>query len=587
MPKWRNWYTRCVQGAVLQGLRVRIPPSAFSLGKGFEGIPPSAPIPQYFRIPQPGSFKPMNAPTPAIIFSNKTAMKYLFTILLATFLIYTPTLKNNFVNLDDNSHLLDNYSIRALDVPHVQQIFTTTVDKVYAPLTFLSFAVEYHFFKYTPFIYHWNNLLLHLAVTSLVFYFALQLGLPLRAALIGGLLFGIHPMHVESVAWVTERKDVLYAFFYMLSLCCYVHYLSTRDRAVYFATIAFGILSILAKPMALSLPLIMLVCDWLTKRKIDRWMIIDKIPHFIYIVAIAWITYSLNARVPGHDVHSGVAIWIWTCVFYIHKFFLPLVLVPMYALPQPISLANPHYWGALVLFTSLIGILIVLRKERWVWFTALFYFFSMFFLFRYDNAVDKNIVADRFIYLPCLGICFLIGYALDRLFLKIGDNKKSNTNILSFVLIVMALFLGGKTFVQTQIWRASIPFWNHELKYYPDNALAYGNRGEAYSDIGKMDLAMADFNQSLKVDPTYAESYNSRGQVYGMSGKIDAALADFRKTIELQPHFDEAYNNIGIIYAMQKDMKQAAAFFKKALEIDPHNPEARNNYNMAIKLLKN
>ena len=142
--------------------------------------------------------------------------KFLLIILMTVFVICAPSLRNHFVYLDDDTHILENSSIRALDADHIRQIFTTSVDKVYAPLTFLSFAVEYHFFKYNPFIYHLDNLLLHLGVTALVFYFALQVGLPLRAAFAAGLLFGIHPMHVESVAWVTERKDVLYAFFYML-----------------------------------------------------------------------------------------------------------------------------------------------------------------------------------------------------------------------------------------------------------------------------------------------------------------------------------------------------------------------------------
>ncbi len=499
----------------------------------------------------------------------------LFIVLLAAVVSYAPTLGNHFVYLDDDTHLLENSSIRALDADHIRQIFTTSVDKVYAPLTFLSFAVEYHFFKYNPFIYHLDNLLLHLGVTALVFYFALQVGLPLRAAFAAGLLFGIHPMHVESVAWVTERKDVLYAFFYMLSLFFYWKYLSRREIKPYVLTIVFGILSILSKPMALSLPLIFFVCDWLKKRSFDKWMILDKVPHFLYIVSIAWITYSLNARIPGENISSGIIIWIWTAVFYIHKFFFPLTLVPMYALPQPISWTNPHYLGAMGLLGILTTILFIFRRQRWVVFAGLYYFFSMFFLFRYDNAVDKNIVADRFMYLPCLGICFLIGYSFDQLL------KKEHLRKIVFVIAIpIAILLGAKTFAQTQIWKDSIPFWNHELKYYPDNATAYGNRGEAYKDIGQYDKALEDFNNAIRVDPKYAEGYNSRGQILAMRGNIDEALQDFLKVIELNPRFDEAYNNIGIIYTMKKDNEKALIYFKKAIEIDPANGQA--HYNLGI-----
>ncbi len=502
---------------------------------------------------------------------------FLLIILLATWLSYSPTLKNNFVYLDDDTHILENSAIRVLDVGHIQQIFTTTVDRVFAPLTFLSFAFEYHFFKYDPFIYHFNNLLLHLGVTAFVFYFGLQLGLPLLAAFVAGLLFGIHPMHVESVAWVTERKDVLYAFFYMATLCFYWKYLCQRKIFPYLLTIVFGFLSILAKPMALSLPLVLLLCDWFKKRPFDKSMVLDKIPHFIYIISIAWITYSLNARIPGENIHSGFIIWVWTCVFYIHKFFYPATLVPMYALPEPIVLSNPHYLGAIGLFIFLASILFYLRNMRWVMFAALFYFLSMFFLFRYDNAVDKNIVADRFMYLPCLGICLLIGYVIDQLFKKIPLEKKSTRIALSLSLIFIAVVLGAKTFSQTQLWKDSIPFWNHELKHYPNNATAYGNRGEAYKDIGKYDLALADFNKAIGTDAKYAEAYNSRGQLYAMRGDFAGALADFLKVIELNPRFDEAHNNIGIIYLIKKDKEKALFYFQKALEIDPKNVEAHTN----------
>lgn len=508
---------------------------------------------------------------------NKKIWFALGIIMITVLLCYWPTLKNNFVFFDDDTHLLENTAIRGLDFKHIQQIFTTTVDRVYAPLTFFTFAIEYHFFKYTPFIYHFINLLLHMGVTSLVFYFALQLGLPLRAAFAAGLLFGIHPMHVESVAWVTERKDVLYAFFYMSALISYLKYLTKRNIILYVTTLVFGLLSILAKPMALSLPLVLLLCDWFKKRSFDRSMICDKIPHFLYVISIAWITYSVNARIPGDDIHSAVLIWIWTAVFYIHKFFFPLTLIPMYALPQPITLTNLHYAGAFALFILLVFILFLFRRHRWVWFAALFYFLSIFFLFRFDNAVDKNIVADRFIYLPCLGICLLIGYGLNKLFERIETDKKALRSTLSFILVIMVIILSGKTFQQTHVWRNSIVLWNHELKYYPNNALAYGNRGEAYKDLGKFDLALDDFNKSIIVDPNYAESYNSRGQLHAQQGNLNAALKDFEQAIQLKPHFDEAYNNLGIIYAMNNDKEKSLFCFKKAIELDRYNSEAHIN----------
>ena len=498
-------------------------------------------------------------------------------ILLATTLAYLPTLKNDFIYLDDDSHLLENPAVRVLDAEHIKHMFTTTVSGVYVPLTFLTFAFEHHLFKYTPFIYHLDNLLLHLAVTALVYYLALQIGLPLRAAFIAGLLFGIHPMHVESVSWITERKDVLYSFFYILALCAYWKYLSGGKKAPYVASVIFGVLSMLAKPMALSLPLVLFVFDWFKGRKLTLSMILDKIPHFLYAVGIAWITYRLNARIPGENVQSGAIIWIYTFVFYIRQFLLPLVLVPMYALPEPIVAMNVHYLVSAGLFLVIVGFLFRMRKNRWVMLAALYYFFSIFFLLRYDTVVDKNIVADRFMYLPCLGICFLLGYGIDRLYERIKGRGGLPVATVTILLLTAAGWLGVKTFTQTKVWRASIPFWSYVLQYYPENAMAYGNRGEAYRDQERYDLAMKDFNTSIIADPDYMESYNSRGQMYGMMGDTDAALADFKKVIELRPDFDEAYNNIGVIYSMQERPDEAIGYYEKAIKIDPFNDDALYN----------
>jgi len=505
----------------------------------------------------------------------KTPLLLLIGILAVTLLAYSVTLKNDFIYFDDDVHLLKNPAVRSLDAQHIRQMFTTTVNKIYIPATTLTFAVEYHFFKYQPFIYHLNNLLLHLGVIALIFYFALQLGLPLRAAAVGGLLFGIHPMHVESVAWVTERKDVLYAFFYMLALCSYMKYLAGYKRKYFIASVGFGLVSLLAKPMALSLPLMLFVCDWFMKREKSPKMFLEKIPYLLYIVPIAWITYSLHARIPGEDFGSGFLIWIWSFVFYIQKFLFPMVLVPMYALPEPVAMTNPHYGWACLFFVVILTSLIVWKKQRWLLFAAAVYFCQIFFLLRFDDITDKNVVADRFMYLPSLGICFLVGYGVDQLYQKF--KTKDQATILTIGLVLVTTVIVSKTHQQGKLWGSNISFWSHELKYFPHNATALGNRGEAYMDLGKFDLAMNDFNQAIKADPNYPEGYNSRGQLYGMSGQTEKAFADFLRAVELKPGFSEAYNNLGIIYAQKQDLDRAAVNFKKALTLNPANVEARNN----------
>ena len=187
----------------------------------------------------------------------------LFVVVAAVFLAYKPSLNNDFVNWDDDVHLLENRFIRSLDWKKFKEIFSTTVNHTYIPLTTLSFAVEYNRFGLDPFPYHFDNLLLHLLVTALVMVLARRLGLSVAASGLAALIFGIHPQHVESVAWVTERKDVLSGVFFLLTLAAYVRYVRQPRSAARYVTVAvLFTLGLLSKSMLVTLPFVLLLLDY-------------------------------------------------------------------------------------------------------------------------------------------------------------------------------------------------------------------------------------------------------------------------------------------------------------------------------------
>ena len=505
----------------------------------------------------------------------------LLAILAITFVSFSSILNNGFLNWDDNFHLVGNRSVRFFDIKHM---FTSTVNENYIPLTILSFAIEHHFFGLNPFIYRLDNLLLHLVVTGLVFLFALQVGLTVRGATFAALLFGIHPMHVESVAWVTERKDVLYAAFYMGALCSYWRYLEDKRIKSYLLTIVLGMLSILAKPMALSLPLILFVCDWLKGRKFNLKVFYEKVPYFLYIIPIAWITFSLNKRIPGDNLIEGALIWVWTATFYIKKFFSLFIFIPWYSLPKPVSISNFHYASSLIILFFLLICLARYRKNRWLIFASLFYFVSIFLLLRCDIS-DPHIVADRFMYLPSVGICVLLGVLWERILECANKRGVVLKGLVHFCIIVLFSLMCVKTYFQTKLWKDDVTLWSYAMQYYAKKSescsLAYIGRGITYNKQGKYDLAMANFNKAILTDPNYALAYNGRGNVYHNQGKYNLAMADYNKALEIFPDNDDdkiyIYRNRGLIYLDQGQYDLALVDYNRALFISPNFVEGYND----------
>ena len=502
---------------------------------------------------------------------------FLLVILTITFVCFSPTLNNKLLNWDDGVHLTENPSVRFFDI---KNIFTSDINSTYIPLTILSFAIEHCFFGYNPFVYHLNNLFLHLAVTGLVFLFALRLGVKIWAATFTALLFGIHPMHVESVAWVTERKDVLYAFFYMMALCGYLRYLEKKKVGSYVLTIVFGVLSVLAKPMALSLPLIMFVCDWVKGRKFERAVLLEKIPHFLYVIPIAWLTYRLHARIPGDSFVEGSLIWIWTLTFYIWKFLFPVILIPLYSLPKPVSIFNFHYVFAISILFLVLICFVRYRRNRWLIFAGLFYFLSIFFLLQYDT-FGTQIVADRFMYLPSVGVCILLGVLWERILGNLNKRGIIFRNAGYSCLIVLFLALCIKTYFQNKVWKDDVVLWAFVIQHSDGEALAYVNRGVAYrKDHAKYDLAKADFNKAIAIDPNYALAYINRGAVHTKEGEYGLALGDYKEALELLTDDDSSkvkvYRNRALIYLKQKKYNLAMDDYNSALNINPNFAEAYN-----------
>lgn len=558
------------------------------------------------------------------------------TLCVITFFSYAPVLKNNFINFDDPEHIIEQPLIKSLSLNNLKKIFSENVNTTYIPLTMLSFAVEYHFFKLKPFIYHLDNLLMHLGVISLIFLFCIELKLNRLTAFTAALLFGLHPMHVESVAWATERKDVLYALFYLLSMLVYLKFLNLERRKVYYVlSWILGLFSMLSKPMAVSLPLVLLLIDFLKGRTDIKRCIMEKALFLLYIVPLAKLTHAQNASAYAIDPNGwhAVQICIWTFSFYIHKFFIPTVYFPFYEVPPPTDFPSGPYWLAIGVLLAWMLALIKYRQNRGIVFGLMFYLCSMFFLLRFGRLINIDAVSDRFMYLPSLGFCLLMAGAVNYLYQK-GSLKKFGVIAVS---ISLSLYLFSFTKHQTQLWRNSHSLWTHVIHQYarsdsrnifnidPSIEKAYFYRAQAYAKEKKIGLAIQDFekivnsesrstdkslfvasaffnlgnftsktndfnksiehySKAIQLSPRLVSAYQNRGTVFLNLNQPEKALMDFSQAIELNPNMPDLYYNRGTVFGQQNKLDSALNDFNKAIQLDPSNPKYYANRAIVYQL---
>lgn len=566
-------------------------------------------------------------------------------VLFVTAVTFSPSLFNGFSKNDDPVHLLENPTIRSLSPENFRAMFENIINTTYIPLTTVSYALEYHFFGYNPFVYHLDNLLLHLAVTALIFMFFRRLGFAETAAGIGALIFGIHPMHVESVAWITERKDVLYAVFYMSSVLLYLRYVSSENKIFYWLSLGLCFLSVLAKPMALSLPLILLLCDWWKGRRLTKAVFMEKILYCMIVAGVAFITYTYNARVPWHSAGQALMLWIWCFIFYLKKFIWPDPLCIFYQFPKPLTWSNPEFFFSALVFGAILAALYYFRKHKIFVFAVCFYFFSIFFLLRFDDLENINPVSDRFMYLPGVGFCALLGAGFAS---WIEDQKLRFRKNVILGLAVILVLLTVKTFRQNLDWRDGSKLWSAVIHNSPDLAMAYVHRGaeyhekgdlkaaaedyrkaivlkddayahsnlamiykeekrydeaeseyakavrikpdfwgafydrgNLYKDTGRFALAVEDYTKAIKLLPGFAEAYANRGTAHFYNGEDDLALSDFNRAIRFDPRSINAINNRAVIFAKQNKFKKAIADFTTSIALDPGNAPVYFNRGLA------
>jgi len=519
-------------------------------------------------------------------------------VFILALLFFIPVLGNGFVNWDDPLYVYENLHIRHLDI---RWIFTAVVASNYHPLTLLSHTLDYALFGLNPMGHHLTSLILHALNSALVFLLAKRLFnkdsgrggtlLPLTAAL----LFAVHPIHVESVAWVSERKDVLSAFFFLFSLLAYLRYTEKgHDKKFYGLTLLAFILALLAKPMAVTLPVVLLILDYYPLRRDDNgWgrLIIEKIPFFALSLASAIVT--LWAQRVGHglrglETHSlftRIYIAARAVTFYIQKIILPIKLSPYYPLPFNTGLVSSGFIISLV-FLILITLLCILALKRQRWPAALWAFYLVTLLpVSGLVTVGGQATADRYAYIPTMGFFILAGAIISRAAVwgkgETAGRKKSAAGALTIVILVV---FAVQSVRQEAIWRNSITLMSRAIELYPERAvIPYNNRGLAYDRRGNLQLALSDYKSAIAISPEFTDAYINRGIVYGESSLFTLAIKDFSRAIEIDPGNAKAYMNRGAARLGADDYAGALTDLKRGTVLDPG--DARGLFNLGLAYL--
>ena len=530
-------------------------------------------------------------------------------IFLTTIMVYTPALRNGFVNWDDNEYVYENSYIRVLNLHTLSWMLTTFYAGNWHPLTWFSHATDYAIWGLNPFGHHLTNIILHGLNTLLVFLLVTQLMLIAKkipsaslpslmfltftvrsmiVASVTALLFGVHPLHVESVAWVAERKDLLCAFFFLLTLFSYIFFASTADKktcqAWFTACMVLATAALMAKPMAVTLPLVMLLLDIYPLKRItisegtsqNLRVLLEKVPLFLLISILSIFTilaqhaggaFESFERMP---LHFRLVNALYSPLFYLAKMLWPIGLVPFYPFSQAIGFFDPTYGISGILALSITGGCVWLWKRGRILFLIVWAYY-LITLLPVVGIVQVGIqaAADRYTYLPSVSIFLVAGIAVAQLFAVLVRSK--NIIITGGVIVVLIFILFGLlTVKQIKIWQDSETFWKHIIKSFPGRMyFAHNNLGVLYSKRGLYDKALEEYEKALAINPTYATAHNNLGVLYSMRGLYDKALEEYEKALASNPNFAEAHTNRGNAYFRKGEYDKALEEYEKALASNP------------------
>ena len=503
--------------------------------------------------------------------------------------VFLPAVGNDFVNWDDNRNFLDNSSYRGLSFENLKWMFTTFHLGHYHPLTWLTLGLDYVLWGMNPSGYHLTNAVLHAATSWLVYLVIVELlqlakceeertPALLFSAALGALLFAIHPLRVESVAWASERRDVLSGLFYVGSALLYL-------RGRLWASVGVFAAALLSKVMVASLPIVLLVLDvYPLRRKLDLSLLWSKIPYFG--LAMAAGLFALARQRTGvtgtfEDIEVEpllrLTLSLYGLAFYLWKSVFPFSLAPQYAYSSaPQAFDAPLIVGSVA--TIAVTIASVLLRKQWpalaaAWVCYVVTLLPVLSILRFD---PQQYVADHHSYLATLAFAMLAAGGFSNLL------ERRRAALAAACAAVVTLVLCERTLAQTRVWENSVTLWTYTLNMSPLSSLAHNNLARVLADQGQTDKALEHLRKAVEIRPDYAHAHYNLGQVLMQQGELQEAEFHFRRAIEKEPRYAAAQTSLGNCLARQNREAEAEDHYQIALEVLPDFPDAHYNFALAL-----
>jgi len=518
-------------------------------------------------------------------------------LLVVVSAVYLQVGDHEFLNYDDDVYVTNNPHVTSgMTGAGIVWAFTSVDEANWHPLTWLSHMVDVELYGLSPRGHHLTNVIIHAASTLLVLFFLLRLTGALWPSAFVAALFALHPLHVESVAWAAERKDVLSAFFWFLTLLIYREFTVKRKPWLYVLALVTFMLGLMSKPMLVTLPLIMLLLDfWPLDRLSGEQgpgqrlpagrvgaLVKEKIPFFLCSLLSAAVTvYAQNkggavkalAEVPLQLRIENAPV---AYVTYLGKTLWPHNLAMLYPLPQSIPLWQAT--GSLLVLLLVSGAAI--RAARTYPYLAVGWFWFLVTLVPVVGLVQVGLqaMADRYTYIPLIGLFIMAAWG-GRDMTKSLPHREGILALLAAVVIIAS---AAATFHQVGFWRDSITLYRHTLQATTGNYIIHDNLGLSLERTGDLDAAIREYEEALRINPLYQRSLANLGLALARKGDLDTAIRLYREALRINPAYKEVHNNLGLALARKGNLDAATGEYQEALRISPDYVEAHNNLGIAF-----